>query len=192
MGRQGLLRAIALTTMMIGVTPSLAATDDPVKSIMDLATALWSDNPPEDQDYFDKDHIVLFSKEFVAAYHEAEKYPVYDEGGTPFGYDVITNSQDGCPLKDMTIAPGTETAGTKDVKVTFKLMSCYDDTGKDAVSEVHFKVITEDGKPVISDIDRIVDGKSASLMAEMKDIVKSAQEAPKDEAPKDQQEQQQQ
>jgi hypothetical protein len=163
-------------------TAVFAAPADPVRSIMDLAAALWSDNPPAGKDYFDNEHIGLFSKDFVAAYRETEKYPIYEEGGSPFGYDVITNSQDGCPLKDVTIAPGAESAGTTDVKVTFKLMTCYaDDPAKDAVSEVHFKIMTEDGKPVISDIDRIIDGKPVSLLAEMKDIVKTGQETPTDQ-----------
>jgi hypothetical protein len=170
---------LALGLALAAAAPAFAAPADPVKTIMELATALWSDNPPANKDYFDKEHIGLFSKDFAAAYRETEKYPVYEEGGSPFGYDVITNSQDGCPLKDVTIAPGAETAGTTDVKVTFKLMTCYaDDPGRDALSEVHFKVITEDGRPVISDIDRIIEGKPVSLMAEMKDIVKAGQEAP--------------
>lgn len=175
--------SLFLATSLLPATPSFAAgADDPVKVLMDLASALWGDKPPEGKDYFDKEHLVLFSKDFIAAYHETEKYPIYDEGGSPFGYDVITNSQDGCPLKDVTIAPGSETAGTTDVKVTFKLMTCYaDDPAKDTVSEVHFKVVTEDGKPVISDIDRIIDGKPASLMAEMKDIIRTGQEPPADQ-----------
>lgn len=168
---------------LLSATPSAAAgPDEPVKVIMDLASALWSEKPPENADYFDKDHIGLFSKDFVAAYRETEKYPIYEEGGSPFGYDVITNSQDGCPLKDVSIASAAETAGTTDVKVTFKLMSCYaEDPNKDALSEVHFKVVTEDGKSLISDIDRIIDGKSVSLMAEMKEIVKVGQETPTDQ-----------
>jgi hypothetical protein len=146
---------------------------------MDLASQLWSDKPPEGKDYFDKDHIGLFSKDFVAAYREAEKYPIYDEGGGPFGYDVITNSQDGCPLKDVAIVPAAEAAGKTEVKVTFKLMSCYnDDPAKDAVSEVRFDVVNEDGKPVISDIHRVVDGKPNSLIAEMKELAKTGAETP--------------
>ena len=82
---------------------------------------------------------------------------------------------------DATIAPGVDTAGTSEIKVTFKLMSCYaDDPGKDALSEVHFKVVTEDGKSVISDMDRMIDGKPVSLVAEMKDMIKAGQQAPKD------------
>lgn len=173
---------LALGLVLAAALPAGAAHVDPVRAIMDLATALWSDDPPQDKDYFDKEHISLFSKDFVAAYREAEKYPVYEDGGTPFGYDVITNSQDGCPLKDVTIGPGTVMAGTTDIKVTFKLMTCYaDDPGKDAVSEVHFKVVDEGGKSVIADIDRVVDGQSASLASEMRDIVKAAREAPKDQ-----------
>lgn len=181
--RKRLVLSLVLTASLLPATPSFAAgPDEPVKAVMDLATALWSDKPPQNQDYFDKDHIGLFSKDFVTAYRETEKYPIYDEGGTPFGYDVITNSQDGCPLKDVTITVGAAAATTTDVKVTFKLMTCYtDDPGKDTVSEVHFKVVIEDGKSVISDIDRIIDGKPASLMAEMKDIIKTGQETPTDQ-----------
>ena len=170
---------LILGLMLTASAPAFAAPDEPVKAIMDLATALWSDKPPEGQDYFDNDHIGLFSKDFVALYREAEKYPIYEEGGSPFSYDVVTSSQDGCPLKDVAIAPGAEAAGITDVKVTFKLMSCYaDDPGKDAVSEVRFKVVMQDGKPLIADIDRIIEGKPVSLVAEMKEIVKAGKEAP--------------
>ncbi|MBX9455757.1 MAG: hypothetical protein KL863_06860 [Rhizobium sp.] len=173
---------LALSLMLASSVPAVAAPEDPVKAIMDLATQLWSDAPPEGKDYFDKDHIGLFTTDFTAAYREAEKYPIYDEGGGPFGYDVITNSQDGCPLKDVSIVPGPETAGTTEVKVTFKLMSCYaDDPGKDTLSEVNFKVVTVGGKSLISDIDRIIDGKPASLVAEMKEIAKAGAAAPKEQ-----------
>ena len=172
-------RMFALALAALLANPAFAAPEEPVKVIMDLATELWSDNPPEGKDYFDSNHIGLFSKDFVAAYREAEKYPIYDDGGSPFGYDVITNSQDGCPLKDIAIVPGTESSGKTEVRVTFKLMSCYnDDPGKDAISEVRFDVVTEDGKPVISDIHRVIDGKADSLVAEMKDIAKTGAEAP--------------
>ena len=180
---RGLALSLVLAASLLPGAPSFAAgADEPVKAIMDLATALWSDNPPEGKDYFDDEHIGLFSKDFLAVYREAEKYPIYEEGGSPFGYDVITNSQEGCPLKDVAIAPGAETAGVTDVKVTFKSMTCYDeDPGKDALSEVHFKVVNEGGKPLIADIDRIVDGGPNSLVAEMKDTVKAGQEAVPDQ-----------
>ena len=173
--------AIALTAALFPVAAHAESAADPVHRIMKVAEVRWATMEGDTPGYFDNlDRD--FSKEFATIYREAEKYPVYGEGGSPFGYDVITNSQDGCPLKDVTITSGAETAGTTDVKVTFKLMSCFaDDPGKDALSEVHFKVVTEDGKSVISDIDRIIDGKPVSLVAEMKDIVKVAREAPADQ-----------
>jgi hypothetical protein len=177
-------RHLAISLLAAGsllpATASFAADlDQPVKAIMDLVTAKWSPNPPEGKDYFDSDHIVLFSRDFAALYRETEKYPAFDEGSGPFDYDVITSSQEGCPLEDLKIVPGTEAAGATEIKVTFKLFACYgDNPDKDALSEVHFKVITEDGKSVIDEIDRIIDGKPNSLVAEMKDIIRAGREAP--------------
>ena len=172
-------KALAIAIALISATSAWAGPDEPVKTIMDLASPALERQAAEGKDYFDKDHIALFSKDFVAAYREAEKYPIYNEGGGPFGYDVITNSQDGCPLKDMAVVAAPESAGVSDVKVTFKLMSCYaEDPGKDAISEVHFDVVTEGGKPVISDIHRIIDGKPDSLVKEMKELAKTGAETP--------------
>jgi hypothetical protein len=180
-----LLATLAAATLLLFAGRAMAADPQaPVKSIMDLATALWNDDPKvEGQDYFDKERLAtLYAKPFVDAYKEAAKHPIYDEASGPFGYDVITNGQDGCPLKDVAISTGAETAGTTDVKVTFKLLTCYDDdASKNAVSEVHFDVITEAGRPVIADIHRITDGKSDSLLKEMQDIAKNGGEMPQDE-----------
>jgi len=179
-----LLATLAAASLLLLAGRAMAADPQaPVKSIMDLATALWNDDPKvEGQDYFDKQRLgTLYAKPFVGAYKEAAKHPIYDEASGPFGYDVITNGQDGCPLKDVAITAGAETAGTTDVKVTFKLMTCYDDdASKNVVSEVHFDVITEDGRPVIADIHRITDGKSDSLLKEMQDIAKNGGELPQD------------
>lgn len=172
-----MFKALAAALVIATATPAFAAgPEDPVRNVIDLATALWSDDPKvEGQDYFDKTRIdTLYSKAFAEAYRAAAKHPVYDEASGPFGYDVITNGQDGCPLKDVAIASQGEKAGVTDVKVTFKLMTCYeDDPGKDAVSEVHFDVVTENGRPVIADIHRVVDGKADSLLKEMQDIARN-------------------
>lgn len=171
-------KALAAAFLIVIASPALAAdAQDPVKSIMDLATALWSDDPKvEGQDYFDKTRLdTLYTKTMADAYREAAKHPLYDEASGPFGYDVITNGQDGCPLKDVTIVNQGEKAGVTDIKVTFKLLTCYeDDPNKDAVSEVHFDVVTENGRPVISDIHRITEGKPDSLLKEIQDIAKNA------------------
>jgi hypothetical protein len=178
-------KALAAAFLLMIGSPALAADPQtPVKAVMDLAVALWNDDPKvEGQDYFDASRLdTLYSKAFADAYREAAKHPIYDESSGPFGYDVITNGQDGCPLKEVNITTGAETAGVTDVKVTFKLMTCYDDDpNKDAVSEDHFDVITENGKPVISDIHRITDGKPDSLLKEMQDLAKNGGEMPQDE-----------
>ena len=180
-----MLKALAAAFLLTIASPALAAdAQGPVKAIMDLAVALWSDDPKvEGQDYFDKARLeTLYSKTFADAYREAAKHPLYDEASGPFGYDVVTNGQDGCPLKDVTITNQGEKAGISDIKVTFKLMTCYDDDAdKDATSEVHFDVITENGKPVISDIHRMADGKLDSLLKEMQDIAKNGGALPTDE-----------
>ncbi|WP_246697286.1 hypothetical protein [Rhizobium sp. G21] len=174
--------ACALLLLLPAATSALAqAAADPVKNVMTLAEGLWSDDPKvEGQDYFDKDRLdALYSKRFAEAYRAAAKFPIYDDASGPFGYDVITNGQDGCPLKDVSITPGAEANGVTDVTVTFKLWTCVDDgsVDKDSVNEVHFSVITESGKPVIDDIRRKDDeGKLDSLMTEMQDIVKSGQD----------------
>ena len=192
-----MFKALAAALLLSIAPPALAAdAQSPVKAVMDLAVALWSDDPKADgQDYFDKPRLeTLYSRTFANAYREAAKHPLYDEASGPFGYDVITNGQDGCPLKDVNIANLGEKAGITDIKVTFKLMTCYDDDpDKNATSEVHFDVVTEDGKPVISDIHRLTDGKTDSLLAEMQDIAKNGGQPPQDESddPKDDQDQNQ-
>lgn len=162
--------------------PGLAQAADmtaPVKAIMDQVVANWAENAGEGQfqDYFDAaDLAANYSRAFVAAYRQAEKFPAYEEGASPFDYDVITDSQDGCPIAELKIAPGAEKDGVTDVGVTWKFWTCSDDESqKDDVSEVHFSVIVEDGKPVISDIIRKREDDSRSLLWEMTDIPKSRQ-----------------
>ncbi|MFM2282141.1 MAG: hypothetical protein RLZZ444_4372 [Pseudomonadota bacterium] len=168
-------------------SPALAAgPEDPVIAVMDVAKALWSDTATEGMDYFEPSRLdTLYSKAFAQAYREAAKYPIYDEGGGPFGYDVITNGQDGCPLKDVTISKAGEKAGVTDVKVTFKLWTCVEDGSavKDEVSEVHFDVIEENGRPVIADIHRLTEGTSDSLLKEMQDIAKEGASGANDAVP---------
>jgi len=163
----------------LGSTLAMAAdVTDPVKDVMKTTEDNWN---TVDQDWkyiFDPDPLArLFSKRFQSAYTEAAKHPAYDtddgKPGDPFGYDVITSSQDGCPLKDITTTTAPGKNGATDVKVTFKQWTCIDDAEiKNSVSEVHFDVIQEAGKPVIDDIHRVTDGESDSLYEEMQSIAK--------------------
>jgi hypothetical protein len=144
---------------------------DPVNRIIDIAKARWESTEAMTPDYFDgldED----FSKTFATTYREAAKYPAYDEGDSPFDYDVITSSQDGCPLKDVSVSPQDEKDGITVVAVSFKLWTCAPDAESQAkVNELKFDVVTEKGQPVISDVHRLSEGKWDSLLGEMKQIV---------------------
>lgn len=142
----------------------------PVKEIMDEAVSGWSENPGEGEDYFSAARLGrIYSADFVKAYQEAAKFPAYEEGDSPFDYDVIVSGQDSCSIKDLSIAAGPETAGKSDVKVTFDNTHCFGDRAADwKPSELHFMVIQESGREVIDDIVRT--GDAGSLKAELQAI----------------------
>lgn len=161
------LFALALTAALFPLAAHAQYAVDPVNRIMDVAKARWASVEGSGSDYFEKlDRD--FSKSFAAVYREASKYPAYDDGDSPFDYDVITSSQDGCPLKDITVSPASEKDGISVIDVRFKLWTCNTDAESLAkVNELKFDVVTEDGKPVISDIHRFQEGKWDTLVGEM-------------------------
>jgi hypothetical protein len=169
---------LALSFSLIRGLAFAADATDPVKEVMKVTQDNWSNSDSDGKYLFDADPLSrLYSKKFQAAYAEAAKHPAYDtennQPGDPFGYDVITSSQDGCPLQDVTMKAAPGTAGVTDVTVTFKQWTCVDDAEvKNSVTEVHFDVIDEGGKPVIDDIHRIADGQKDSLVEEMQSIAK--------------------
>jgi len=146
-----------LAALVVMLPLSAHADDAPasVKDIMDVATAIWSDNPTDDW-YFDDAHLAKdFSKDFVAAYRHGEKFPAYDEEdgvGSPFDYDVIANGQDGCAFKDITYKVDPAIDGVTTVHAEFDNLSCMGDEFKDKKNKIIFKVVTENGKPLIDDI----------------------------------------
>jgi hypothetical protein len=165
---------IALSLLVLA-SPALAQSpEDPVKRLMGVTEARWTDQ--ENDGYFSDTALKNdFSKSFAAAYKEASKHPAYDDGSSnPFEYDVITSSQDGCPLEDIKIATGAIEDDVTEVNVSFKLWACAaaDDPNHDSVNQVIFDIVSENGKPVINDIHRIIDGKPDSLVAEMREIAK--------------------
>jgi len=178
--RISIMRILPLALALSLVSTMLLAADatDPVKEVMKVTEDNWNSNESDWKFIFDKEPLArLFSKRFQAAYAEASKHPAYDtennEPGDPFGYDVITSSQDGCPLKDIAINPAPAANGMTDVTVTFKMWTCIDEAEvKDSTSEVHFDVIEEDGRPVIDDIHRVVEDERDSVIEEMESIAK--------------------
>ena len=167
--------AIALTAALFPVAAHAESAADPVHRIMKVAEVRWATMEGDTPGYFDNlDRD--FSKEFATIYREAAKYPAYDGGDSPFSYDVITSSQDGCPLKDIKISPDGEKGGVSVVTVSFRLMACSPDAeSQAAVSRLKFDIVSEGGRPVISDIHRFSESKWDTLVGEMKDGIDYAQ-----------------
>jgi hypothetical protein len=178
-------RIFIMRTLPLAIALSLFSTitlaadpTDPVKEVMKVTEDNWNSNDSDWKFIFDKDPLArLFSKRFQAAYAEAAKHPAYEtennQPGDPFGYDVITSSQDGCPLKEITTTSAPAANGVTDVKVTFKMWTCIEEAEvKDSVSEVHFDVVQEEGRPVIDDIHRVVENERDSVIEEMQSIAK--------------------
>lgn len=169
---------LALLFACFSTFSSAADVTDPVRQVMDMTKANWESVDADWKYIFDPEPLAkLFSKRFQAAYKDASKHPAYEtennQPGDPFGYDVVTDSQDGCPLQNITITPGQPDGTITPVKVTFKLWTCIDQADiKDSVNEVDFDMVTEGGRVVIDDIHRVSEGERDSVLAEMQDIAK--------------------
>jgi hypothetical protein len=167
---------LALTLSLFSSVSMAADAADPVNEVMKVTQDNWNSNDSDWKHIFDAEPLGrLFSKRFQSAYADASKHPAYEtennQPGDPFGYDVVTASQDGCPLEDVKIAPATSADGKTNFVVTFKQWACVDDSDlKNSISEVRFDVMEEDGKPVIDDIHRVADGESDSVVEELQSI----------------------
>lgn len=166
----------ALAFLALSALPALAGdATEPVKFIMDRVVTNWSpeaDGPNSKwKDYFDKEDLErIYAKDFVAAYREAQKFPAFDEGDSPFDYDVMTDSQDGCPLEDLKIAEAGPAKGGTEVVATYKFFACGGFEGDaDRLTTLKFIVIEEGGAMKIADVIRDRED-GASLLQEMKDI----------------------
>lgn len=170
--------ALALAATLLPLAAHAESTADPVQRVMDVALARWETDGPG-KDYFDNIDRD-FSKDFIAIYRGAQKYPAYDGSDSPFDYDVITSSQDGCPLKDIKISPTGEKGGITVVDVSFRLWDCVpnDEATRAKVNELKFDVVMEGGKPVIADIHRLQEGKWDTLAGEMKETIAYGEKNP--------------
>lgn len=128
----------------------------PVNEIMREAVKGWAEDAQTGEDYFSEARLQrIYSQDFAKAYREAAKFPAYDEGDSPFDYDVIVSGQDSCSIKDLNVSAGPDVEGKSDVAVTFDNTHCLGERAADwKPSELHFLVIEEAGHPVIDDIVR--------------------------------------
>ncbi|MGR6469158.1 hypothetical protein [Rhizobium sp. PAMB 3182] len=93
-----------------------------------------------------------FSAGIAKLYREGSKTAA--EKDEPFiDYEPVIGAQDFCPLKDVDVKLAGEKDGVYDVVASFKAESCFGDDGDSkSVTQTHFRVIEENGKPVIDDI----------------------------------------
>ncbi len=173
------MRTMPLALILSILTSGALAADatDPVKQVMDMTKTNWESVDADWKFIFDADPLSkLYSKRFQAAYNEAAKHPAYEtENNQPATLWLRRDHRFArrLPPEDVTIASAGTKDNVTDVKVTFKLWTCIDDPQiKDTVNEVHFDVITEDGKPVIDDIHRVADNERDSVFKELQELAK--------------------
>lgn len=164
------------STIVLFAQPVLAFKPlEPVNTVMSVTAKNWS----SESDYkyiFDEDLLSsLYSTSFITAYLDAAKKSVYadenDDAADPFGFDVVTNSQDGCPIEELNIVGDGSATKESNIVATFKVWACM--TGNDMSemkNEVHFKVIEENGRAVIDDIIQIMPDEKMSIRDMMMEI----------------------
>ncbi|WP_417767014.1 hypothetical protein [Stappia sp.] len=170
--RSALLLVAAAVT---GASPALADPVDPVAEVMQVTEGNWADDGTPYEEIFTDERLQrLFSADFVARYRAASAFPAYDGSTSPFGYDVIVNAQDGCPLQGLAIKAGRAAAGRTLVTARFVFTACFGDAPEfRQVSEVRFEVVKESGRDVIDDILTGSDADGyASLKAELDTIAR--------------------
>lgn len=173
------MKRFVLVLLACCAAPGAHAADPtaPVNEIMQEAVRGWAEEAQPGEDYFSEARLVrIYSQDFARAYREAAKFPAYDEGDSPFDYDVIVSGQDSCSIKDLNVTAGPEADGKSDVTVTFDNTHCMGERDNDwKPVELHFIVIEEAGHPVIDDIVRTSD--AGSLKAELRGIAGQGKEA---------------
>ena len=114
-------RLVLVLLASCAVSVAVAAdTAAPVNEIMREAVKGWAEDAQTGEDYFSEARLQrIYSQDFAKAYREAAKFPAYDEGDSPFDYDVIVSGQDSCSIKDLNVSAGPDVEGKSDVAVTF-------------------------------------------------------------------------
>lgn len=164
---------LLLVSTLCAIPAQAADVTQPVKVVMEVTVASWAENGDPGRTIFSEDLLkTLYSRNFVERYRAAAKFPAFDGGDSPFDYDVITNSQDGCPVKDLSITSQPPKAGVAVVVAKFNNTACFGSEAEyQALQEVRFDVIEEQGKPVIADIHTSLgDNEYGSLLADMEAI----------------------
>ena len=149
--------------------PAVAfAEDDPAVPVREIIKAADHNaaGPAEYEDYFSKDRLSrLYSEGFSQQYRAAWKAQEADENnGYLLGSDPVLNAQDGCALKDLSIATEKSTGGRTPVTARFKAFYCLNPQDKDVETVVRFVVVRQGKRFVIDDIQHVEKGKLSNSL----------------------------
>jgi hypothetical protein len=152
--RRSLFWTFAFMVGLTGASQASAATTDPVRTLLDLASRTFENSRSAVPDYFSAERLAsLYSKDFVARYQAATKM-MDDSEDRVFDADLLTReSDDSCPFKDVKISVGPTEDGVTQVFTSFLPYTCKEgDPIQSEIRTVTFFVRHEDGRDVIDDI----------------------------------------
>ena len=144
----------ACTMALVLATPATAAPDDPVRTLLDLASRTFESDRSATPGYFGAERLAtLYSKDFVARYKAATKM-MDDSDDRVLERDMLTReSGDSCPFEDLKIEVGPTGNGVTQVRAAFQPHNCKEgDPIQGEIRTVTFIVKQEDGRDVIDDI----------------------------------------
>jgi hypothetical protein len=155
----------SIAAFLVLASPALAAAQnatpiDTVRKVMTLELwALSSASLDAEINPFGEASLAEnFTPEFADAYNaviqrmEERNEPLIDG-------DLILNSQEYCPLKELALEERPQDAGRAEVAVSFKSSWCYPEAGEEIasrVTEAVFTLVERDGRWLIDDFS--VDG----------------------------------
>lgn len=135
-------------------TPAMAAPDDPVRTLLDLASRTFEGSRRATPDYFSAERLAtLYSKDFVARYRAATKMMDDSEDRVLYTDMLTREAEDSCPFEDVKIDVGPTDNGVTQVFTSFLPYTCKEgDPGASEIRTVTFIVKHEDGRDVIDDV----------------------------------------
>jgi hypothetical protein len=165
--------------LLVSVVPAFAfSPEEPVNVLVTATVENWAGTNEEFKFVLAEELLAtVYSQGFAKAYRDAKKKISGDAGDgedyEPFGYDIITNSQDGCPLQDVKSEVASSGGGKAEVIVSFKHFACMGDQAEYQFRNVvHFDVVEEGGKAVVDNIRHQGDEGEQSLRDDLADIIK--------------------
>lgn len=126
--------------------------EEPVREIISIAESNFSVPFPGVMiDYFAKGRLErIYSKDLIGFYKRAIKTEAARQmGGRAPDFDILTGTQDACPLENISLKTEKPFESSWDVSVTYQYQACW---GNPALTKTDFIIIEEGGQPVIDDI----------------------------------------